>query len=154
MDVPAFLETCALIEYKWSLPRNGGWEMRGRKHGLKACMFAVMGILSTGSNDLTMEGVCGMSAGLIGIEFERILVLLDEALDDLYLLDPADKAMCQGTCASNPNICYFLDGCDIAVEELKEAWMWKTHKKNVKNNRAARSQILIDSKLRPIETYV
>ena len=147
LDVRAFLELCDKIRFKWSLPRNGGWEMRARKHGLEQCMFACMGILSTGVSDLTMQSIAGMSAGLVGVEFERIILLLDEALDDLYLMDGADKAIARGTCESNPNIVYFLDGCDIAVEELKQAWLWKTHKKNIKNHRAARAQIVVDSQL-------
>ena len=153
MDVQEFLALCQLIEFEWSLPRNGGWTMRARKHGLRACMFAVIGILSTGMSDVSMEGVARMSAGLIGLEFERILCFVDAALDTMYLMDPASKAVARGTCSSNPNIVYFIDGCDIAVEELKEAWLWKTHKKNVKNQRAARAQIIIDSQLRMCDFF-
>ena len=153
LDVPDFLALCDLIEWKWMLPRNGGLNIRPRKHPLRALMFSVMGILSTGVSDVTMEGVSGVSAGLIGAEFENILILLNDALDGLFLLDDEDKRRVRGSCKSNPNILYFVDGCDIAVAELKEAWLWKTHKKNVKGQKAMRAQILVDAQLRNVCEY-
>lgn len=101
-----------------------------------------------------MEAVAGMSHGLICVEFERLLYILDEVLvDEMWLMDEDEKMQCNGSCRSDPDMVYFLDGCDIAVQELKNAWMWKTHKDNVKSNRAARAQILIDTKLSYVNTF-
>ena len=109
-------------------------------------MFSVIGILCTGMSDLCMEGVSRMSHGLINVEFARLLSILDEVLQDqMHLMDADEKTLCVGACESDPRTMYFVDGCDIAVEECKESWMWKTHKDNVKKNRAARFQILVDT---------
>eukprot|EP01084_Bolivina_argentea_P212532 361245_1 len=59
------------IESEWKKPRTGEQE-RSRKHDVKACLFAVLGLMSTGMSDLAMEAVCEMPASLINIEFERI----------------------------------------------------------------------------------
>ena len=141
-----FLNLCDECYSRWELPRNGGWQIHARKHGIEACMIAVLGILATGMCDLTMEAVAQMSHGLINIEFERVLCILDEVLDDeMWLLTEEEKEVCKNSCRSDPNAIYIIDGCDIAVEEKKNAWMWKTHKDNVKSNRAARAQILVDT---------
>lgn len=145
MDRDRFDILCSLCYPKWVLPRNGGDQIRGRKHGIEACLFAVIGAMCTASNDLTLEAVCNVSHGLINMEFERMLFILDEVLDELTLMDDDERKMCQGSCESDPDMIYFIDGCDFAIEEESERWMYLTHKDNIKKRTAVRAQILIDT---------
>ena len=140
-----FKELCTQCAPKWVLPRNGGWRIQKRKHPIHATMFAVIGSLCTGNDDLTMEAICKMSHSLICKEMEHMLFVLDEVLDNMWLMSEEEKQQCIGACKSNPNIIYFLDGCDFAIEEQKNRWMYKTHKDNIKKQTAIRAQILVDT---------
>ena len=140
-----FLSLCDKINPLWSLPRTGE-QQRPRKHGVEACLFAVLGILSTGMSDPAMEAVVEMPHSLIGVEFERILKILDVVLaDQLFLMDSEEKAMCVGAAKSNPFIMYYIDGCDCAIQIAEKAWLYITQKKNVKKRTAFRAQVLVDS---------
>ena len=109
-------------------------------------MFVTLGILAQGVGDLVMESIAGMSHALIGKIFERMLGILDKELEEqMFLMDEEEKQLCKGACVSDPNIVYFIDGCDFAIEARKDAWMWKTHKENCKKKRAIRAQILMDA---------
>ena len=145
MSPDQFLVLCEEVKEKWKMPRSGGQRIQKRTHSIEACMFAVIGSLCTGNDDLTMEGVVQMSDTFICREIERLLFILDEILDPLELLDDEQKELVKGTCKSNRGIIYFIDGCDFAVEEEKERWMYLTHKDNVKKRTAIRCQILVDS---------
>ena len=111
-------------------------------------LFTTIGILSTGMNDLSMETVADVSNGLICLEFERNLGILGILLDDeMKLMADDEKNTCYGSCNSDPDVIYFIDGCDFGIKKRKDAWMWKTHKDNVKGNKAVRAQIICDSQL-------
>ena len=144
-DPDDFQNICDDILVSWRKPRVGVQE-RPRKHGVGGCLFAVLGALTTGLSDIAMEGVVEMPASLINIEFERILKILDETYEcELFLMNEEEKRDCVGAAKSHPNIMYFVDGCDFAINNAKEGWMYKTHKKNVPKQRAIRAQILIDA---------
>ena len=140
-----FLDLCAECLPLWSIPRTGD-EPQGRKHGIESCLFITLGILKTGMSDLEMEAVAQMSHGLISMEFERVLTILDKVLEsEMELLAPWEKAQCTGAASSDPNLLYYLDGCDFPVRVGVNKFLYKTHKHNVKHQRAIRAQILIDS---------
>ena len=121
-------------------------EPRGTTHGIEACLFTTLAILKTGQSDLEMEAVSEMSHGLINIEFKRMLGILDKILEpEMGLLKDWEKDKCRGAAKSSPGILYYLDGCDFAVRVGEHKYLYKTHKKNVKHQRAIRAQILIDS---------
>ena len=146
MTPEQFEDLCTECWPQWMVPRNEGWRMQRRKHGIKACMFAVIGSLCTANTALTMEAVCRMSHGVIGIEFERMLMILDDVMvDDMCLMDEDERKECYGCCKSDQNMIYFIDGNDFPLEEEKERWMYHTHKDNVKKKTAIRAQILIDT---------
>ena len=142
---PQFLDLCDECFPLWSIPRTGD-DPHGRKHGIESCLFITLGILKTGMSDLEMEAVAGMSHGLISMEFERMLTILDKVLElEMSLLTPWEKAQCAGAADSVPNLLYYLDGCDFPVRVGANKFLYKTHKHNVKHQRAIRAQILIDS---------
>lgn len=117
-----------------------------RKHPCDALLFSTIGCLTQGMSNIAMEAVVEMSAALINIEFERILKILDEHLEDeWFLMNDAEKELCIGKAKSHPGIMYYIDGCDFALKVGKDAWVYKTHKKNIKKQRAIRAQIIIDS---------
>lgn len=98
-----FLELCDECEPLWMLPRKGGDIPKGRKHPIEGCMFSVLGILKTGFSDLEMEAVSQISHGLINVEFERMLTILDKVLEDeLSLLKDWEKDVCRGAAKSHP----------------------------------------------------
>lgn len=141
-----FLNLCDECEPLWMLPRNGGDEVHVRKHPIEGCMFSVLGILKTGMSDLEMEAVSQISHALINIEFEWMLTCLDKVLEpEMSLLRDWEKDTCKGAAKSHPGIIYYLDGCDFAVRVGQNKHLYKTHKKNVKHQRAMRAQILVDS---------
>ena len=129
----------------WSLPRKR-YQIRPRKHGIEACLFAVLGILSTGISDPAMEAVVEIPDSLICVEFERVPKILDRVFaDQIFLMDEEEKAMCVGAAQSNPYIMYYIDGCDFALQIADKAWMYSTQKKNIKKRTAIRAQILVDT---------
>ena len=130
----------------WWLPRKGDGEPRAKKHGVEACLFSTIGMLKTGHSDLEMEAVAEMSHGLINMEFERMLTILDKVLEhEMQLLTDWEKVICSGAAKSHSGILYYLDGCDFPVRIGEKKHMYKTHEKNLKHQRAIRAQILIDS---------
>lgn len=131
------------IEPRWLMPRIGE-QPRGRKHPCEALLFSTIGCLCTGMSELAMEGVTGIPASLINIDFERNLKFLDE-YPELYLMNDEEKKLCVGAAQSDSNIMYYVDGCDFSLQIAKEGWMYKTHKENIPKKRAIRVQILIDS---------
>ena len=140
-----FEELCDECLPLWSLPRKGD-QLKGRKHGVESCLFVTLGILKTGMSDLEMEAVAQMSHSLINIEFERMLSILDKILEpEMDLLSDWEKQACKGKAKSHPDILYYLDGCDFPVRVGENKFLYKTHKKNVKHQRAIRAQILIDT---------
>ena len=141
-----FIKICCDINAKWKLPRKGQRRDRPRKHDVKSMLFAVLGALRTGISDAAMEAVVGVPESLITVDFERILKILDEQEEgQMYLMNDDEKALCFGAAKSNPYIVYYLDGCDFPLQIAKNAWMYKTHKKNIQKQRGIRAQILIDS---------
>ncbi len=141
-----FVELCDECEHIWRLPRTGGDQEGSRKHGIETCLFVTLGILKTGMSDLEMEAVAQMSHGLINVEFERMLSILDKVLEpEMSLLTDWEKRYCSRAAKSYPNMLYYLDGCDFPVRVGENKFLYKTHKKNVKHQRAIRAQILIDS---------
>ena len=95
-----------------------------------------------------MEAVAEMSHGLINIEFKRMLGILDKILEpEMGLLEDWEKNRCREAAKSSPGILYYLDGCDfpVRVGDKSHKYLYKTHKKNVKHQRAIRAQILVDS---------
>ena len=140
-----FIELCDECMNLWILPRQGDIP-KSRKHQIEACLFSTIGSLKTGMSDLEMEGVVQMSHGLINIEFERMLTILDKVLEtEMNLLTDSEKEICTGAAKSHPGILYYLDGCDFPVRIGENKYLYKTHKKNVKHQRAIRTQILVDS---------
>ena len=140
-----FEELCDECMQLWSLPRTGDGDGR-RKHGIESCLFITLGILKTGMSDLEMEAVAKMSHSLINIEFERMLTILDKVLEfEMCLLEDWEKQVCSTAAKSYPNLLYYLDGCDFPVRVGENKFLYKTHKKNVKHQRAIRAQILVDS---------
>lgn len=140
-----FLDLCDEIRDKWEEPRYGD-NPQGRKHPLEAQLFATIGMLSTGMSYKAMEGLVGINAGLLCVEFERILFILDEMLDyEMCLMDEEEKAECVGAAKSHPYIIYYVDGCDFAIKIGLQKWMYLTTKQNIKSRTAIRAQILIDS---------
>ena len=139
------MSICEKITPQWLLPRTGD-QIRPRKHGVEACLFSVLGILSTGVSDPAMEAVVEMPHSLIGVEFERVLKILDTVLtDQMFLMDEEEKAMCVGAAKTHPFIMYYIDGCDFPLQIADKAWMYSTQKKNIKKRTALRAQILVDS---------
>ena len=144
-DPDEFLKLCDEIEEDWAQPRYGE-QMRPRKHGVRACLFAVLAMLRTGNTYLNMEAVIEMPAALICIEFERLLGILDNHLEgELFLMDDEEKAICVGASECEPYVMYYIDGCDFALRIAKHKWLYMTHKTNVAKNTAMRAQIIIDS---------
>ena len=95
---------------------------------------------------MEIEAVAEMSHGLINMEFERMLTILDKVLEhEMQLLTDWEKAICSGAAKSHSGILYYLDGCDFPVRIGENKHIYKTHKKNLKHQRAIRAQILIDS---------
>ena len=140
-----FIDLCDECWDLWMLPREGNFP-KGRKHSIETCLFTTIGILKTGHSDLEMEAAAEMSHGLINTEFERNLTILDKVLEkEMYLLTDWEKGMCRGKAKSHPDLIYYLDGCDFAVRVGENKYLYKTHKKNVKHQRAMRAQILVDS---------
>ena len=136
---------CKDIYNEWKKPRVGVQE-RPRKHNIRACLFTVLGILSTGMTSLNMEGLAAMPASLINVEFERVLKILDKEYEgELFLLSEEEKEYCIGAATSDPYIIYYVDGCDFPLQIAKHKWMYLTTKKNIKSRTAIRAQILIDS---------
>ena len=142
-----FIDLCDECLPLWELPRSpDANEPRARTHGIEACLFTTLGILKTGHSDLEMEAVAEMSHGLINIEFKRMLGILDKILEpEMALLKDWEKGKCIAAAKSSPGILYYLDGCDFAVRVGEHKYLYKTHKKNVKHQRAIRAQILVDS---------
>ena len=127
-----FLNLCDECEPLWMLPRKGGDIPKSRKHPIEGCLFSVLGILKTGLSDLEMEAVSQISHGLINVEFERMLTILDKVLEnEMSLLKDWEKTRCKGAAKSHPGIIYYLDGCDFAVRVGENKHLYKTHKKNV-----------------------
>ena len=122
-----------------------GDQQRPRKHQVEAILFAVLAALTTGLSDVALEGLCGIPASLITIEFERVLGILDEVLGDLELLNDAEKAICRDASKSADGIIYYLDGCDFPLRIGQHCWMYKSHKKNCHRQKGIRAQVLIDS---------
>ena len=103
-------------------------------------------MITLGMSELEMEAVAEMAHALINIEFERMLTILDKVLEpEMSLLSDWEKRYCKGAAKSDPNMLYYLDGCDFPVRVGENKFLYKTHKKNVKHQRAIRAQILIDS---------
>ena len=136
---------CAEIYPEWMLPRYGN-QIRPRKHSVQACLFSVLGQLCTGTTCLNMQAVIDIDDALIDIEFARVLCILDRVLDDqMRVMTAAEKAQCVGACEAEPDIMYYLDGMDCALEISEHKWIYKTHKDNNKKKTAFRCQVLIDS---------
>ena len=133
-----------LIYEKWSEPRGDGMHPRGRKHQVDAILFAVIGSLRTGMTDLAMEGLCGIPASLLCIEFERTLRILDEVLDELFLMNDEEKMQCRGAAKSYPGLLYIIDGADFPIRVGRHSHIYRTHKKNVHKQQAVRAQMIID----------
>ena len=75
-----------------------------------------------------------------------MLTILDKVLEpEMKLLTVVEKTMCSGAAKSHPGMMYYLDGCDFPVRIGENKYLYKTHKKNVKHQRAIRAQILVDS---------
>ena len=67
--------------------------------------------------NFNMEAVSRIPASLINIEFERILKILDREYEgELFLMNDEEKSHCVGKAQSEPNMMYYIDGCDFAFQ--------------------------------------
>ena len=74
---------------------------------MRTCLFAVLGILSTGMTYLNMEAVVDMPASLIRVEFEKMLKILDKEYEgELFLMDEQEKRLCVGKSQVEPYLMY------------------------------------------------